>query len=181
MSELYAPYKSSSATGTQSGFKNNAWISLTDWITTEAVPAPGESPKMGDNYTITTAHVWTTGTGGLPVYLFPKTTELSGELAGDQGAKIKVFKPKIFIAGDNAASLELVNNIMNKTLILWMEKPGCPGQLVQFGSKCAPLFLDSGNLVSGAIQSGKAGYELTFETQEKYFYNGTITEYPLAA
>lgn len=178
MSELYAPYKNANATGTQSGFKNNAHLSLTEWIATEAVPAPGSTPVMGDNYSIETAHTWETGKGALPVYLFPKTAEQQGELPGDQGAKITVFKPKIFIAGDNAASLELVKNILNKELILWMEKPGCPGQMVQFGSKCTPVHLDSGNLISGTLGNGKAGYEITFEAFEKYFYNGTLTEYP---
>ena len=76
MSELYAPYKNTDAVGTVAGFRNNAWISLKEWITTEVVPVA--TSVMGDHYKIATAHTWEEGKGAIPVYLFPKTAEPAG-------------------------------------------------------------------------------------------------------
>lgn len=180
MAELYKPYTSADAQGVTAGYKFNAWIALPEWITTEAEPSPGSTPVMGDHFRITTAHVFASGKGALPVYMFPKTAESTGEATGDQGAKGLSFKPKIFIAGDNAKSLELVKNIVNKPVLLWMEKESdtCPGTIVQFGCTCTPCFVDAVANASGTTGSGKAGYEVTFETQQKYFYEASLTLYP---
>lgn len=176
MPELYAPYLVGLATLSEGGYKNNAYLALPAWITTEAVPTL--SAAMGDNYKIVGNHVFASGKGGLPVYCFPKTGESGGELVGDQGAKKTKFSPKIFIQGDNAASLELIHNIKNQGVILWMEKPGCPGQLVQFGCKCTPAVVEAASNPSGTTDSGKAGWEVTFESYEKYFFNGVLAVYP---
>ena len=176
MAEVYANYTQTLATGSQSGFKQTAHIALPEWIATEAVPALNSA--LGDKYKIATSHTFTTGKGALSVQCFYKTGDQSGEAAGDMGAKILNFKPKIFIQGDNAAALELVNNLLNKQVILWLEKPGCPGQLVQYGCTCTPAVIDTVNPVVGVLLAGKAGYEVMFEVQEKYFYNATLTVYP---
>lgn len=178
MPDNYLPYTPVlAAVGAVSGFKQTAFIAETGWFNAEAVPA--SSPTvMGDKVKIATAHTFTTGKGALPIQCYYKTGDQSGEAAGDQGAKVLNFKPKIFVQGDNAQALELVQTILNKSLVLWLEKPGCPGQLVQYGCKCTPTVLDSVNPIVPAILSGKAGYEISFETQEKYFYNATLTVYP---
>jgi len=179
MSELYAPYPIAKVSGQQAGYRNNAWITLKEWITTEVVPTPSGSPVMGDNYKIATGHTWASGKGAIPIYLFPKTAEQQGELAGDQGAKIIVYKPKIMVAGDNAAVTELLNNILNKEVFIFMQK--ADGTVVQFGDGAFPAHLDSGASTSTVFASGKAGTEMIFESFVKYYYvpgvDG-ITEYP---
>jgi hypothetical protein len=173
---LYKKYLAADAILSESGYKNNAYIALPEWFDAEAVPTL--SAAMGDNYRIVTDHTFLTGKGMLPVYCFPNTNESNGELPGDQGAKKTRFTPKIFIQGDNAASLELVNNIKNQGVILFMEKPLCPGEFVQFGSGCYPATVDSASNPTGTTNSGKAGWEITFESFTKFFYEGEITEYP---
>jgi hypothetical protein len=176
MAEVYANYTQALATGSQSGFKQTVRFALPEWIGTEAVPALNVA--LGDQYKIATAHTFATGKGALGVQCFYKTGDQAGEAAGDTGAKILNFKFKFFMQGDNAAALELVNNMLNKQVIVWAEKPGCPGQLVQYGCKCTPAVLDTVNPMVGALLSGKAGYEITVEAQEKFFYNATLTAYP---
>ncbi|MFC4230586.1 hypothetical protein ACFOW1_01700 [Parasediminibacterium paludis] len=176
--ENYAPYTpDKAAVGAVSGFKQTAYISELGWIDTEATPT-NTPTAMGDKVKIATAHTFVSGKGALPIQCFYKTGDQTGEAAGDQGAKVLNFKPKIFLQGDNAEALELVKNILNKNVILWLEKTGCPGQLVQYGCKCTPAILDTANPVVGVTLNGKAGYEITFEAQEKFFYNATLSVYP---
>lgn len=176
MAEKYAKYKQANATGAQSGYVNNAYISLVEWITTEQVPAANVA--MGDRFKIATAHEWAEGMGAIPCYVSPKSIEGNGEYAGDQAAKIKAFKPKIKLHGDNPALLELTDNIMNKEVIIWVVKSD--GQVVQYGNGSKPCQLDTGNIVGPVTGTGGAGDELTFETFYKAFYTpgvAGITEY----
>lgn len=177
MAELYKPYTNADAVMSEAGFKPNAFLALTTWLAEEAKPTL--TAAMGDNYRIVTDHTFGTGKGMLPVYCFPNTNEGGGDMQGDQGAKKLRFTVKLFIQGDNPASLELVQNIKNKSLIIWAEKPGCGNEVfVQYGCKCTPATVESTSNVTGTYNAGKAGYEVTFEAYEKYFYEGATTVYP---
>jgi hypothetical protein len=176
MAEKYAKYAQANATGGVAGFRNNAWITLKEWIETEVVPAT--NVNMGDRFKIATAHTWVEDMGAIPVYLFPKTAEMQGELAGDQGAKIAVYKPKIKILGDNPAVTELLNNLLNKEVIIFLEK--MDGTVVQFGNGEFPAMVDSGQPSVSAMGTGGAGTEIVFEAFYKAFYvpgAAGITEY----
>lgn len=176
MAEKYAKYKQANATGGVAGFRNNAWITLVEWLTTEQVPTA--NVNMGDSVKIATAHEWAADTGAIPVYLFPKSAEQQGELAGDQGAKIAAYKPKIRILGDNPAVTELLQNLVNKELIIFMEK--ADGTVVQFGSGEFPAMVDSGQPTVSTFGTGGAGTEIVFEAFRKFFYTpgvAGITEY----
>lgn len=180
MSEIYSPYTNEKATGSIAGFRNNpAWITLKEWITTEGVPAPGATPKMGDSYTILTKHEWVAGKGAIPVYCLPKKSNQTGEMAGDQGAKLPVYKLNITLAGDNAAVTELLHNIANKEVLIFVQK--AEGDIVQYGSGAFPCHLDSGSPKVDTFGTGSASTDLVFEAFYKYFYDPGVeglTEYP---
>lgn len=178
---IYQSYTGAKVTGTNTGYKAKAWIALPEWITTDGT-VDNSPTDMGDSLTITTAPTFASGKGWLPIELFRDTTEAPGEASGEIGSKTLMFKPKVFIKGDNAASLELIQNIINQPHLLLIQKAGnnCTGQIQQYGSKCDPAEIENVNPASGTLRSGRSGIEVTYESTTKLYWDDAVVvaEYP---
>lgn len=170
----YKSYKKSDVTNQEPGYIK-AWLSLKSDFATLQKPVLGAPPVIGEAYTIATAHAWTAGKEALAVYVKRDTIEAPGESQGEMQNQRLVYSPKIFIIGDGAVGLEIVNNILNEDLILFVQDD-CDSKFIQFGNADAPALVSKANFQSGTLKSGAKGYEVTLDAICKFFYTGAITE-----
>lgn len=178
---IFEAYTGDTVKGTNTGFTAKAWIALPEWITTDSVLTASPA-NMGDELIVTTAPVFATGKGALPIELFRDSVEVPGKAGGDMGSKTLVFSPKIFVKGDSPASLSLVKYFLNRPVVVWLRKAGegCAGQIHQYGSVCDPAEMEDATPNTGKLREGKSGYELVLDATTKYFFADgvTLTEYP---
>ncbi len=153
-----------------------AWVSLKTDITTLQTPVISGTPVIGEAFTIGTSHVWATGKDPIAVYVDPKSIEGMGESAGEIGSLRTIWKPKFFIKGDGPIVEEVVNNLLNEEVILFVQDQCTPAKFIQFGCDCLPCEFTKRSFTSGNLDGGKKGNELELKSYCKFFYNGTIVE-----
>ena len=175
MGTLYKNYTKANAINVDPGYGKDAWLLPVSWIDTYAEVVG--SAAVGDSVTIDDSHTLLTNKGAIKVYVIPKTTEGDGEVIGDQLGKKFAWKPKIIIPGDNAQVYEMVKNIINEDMVLFVKDSQCgTSQFIQFGCDCDPCNVETGTFKSGTSGTGRKQYELTFLAYCKFFYNGVVTE-----
>lgn len=173
---LYKPYTEAMPTVQEVGYLK-AWISPKSFIDTLVEPAQGGTPALGEMQIIGSAHTWATGKGAIPLYIEPDQLEAPGDLVGEKGSLREVWKPKLVMIGDGAEVLELLKNVVNKELIVFVQDQCNPATYIQFGCDCAAARVIPGSFFqSGNLKGGRKGYELQVEAFCKFFYEGTITE-----
>lgn len=173
---LYKSMVSADAPLKEAGYQK-AYLSLLSDFTTLNEPAKDGTPAIGEAYTIGTSHTWAAGKGPIEVLVDNKTLEVTGDTTGASGSLRLAYAPKIFIKGDGPVVLEIINNILNEELVLFVQDGCGTAQFVQFGCDCSPAEVAKGTFQSGTLKGSNAkGYELTLDALCKYFYNGTITK-----
>lgn len=171
----YKSYKKSDVSNQEPGYIK-AWLSLkSDFATLQKPTLSTPTPLIGEAFTIGTAHAWTVGKEAMAIYVKRDSLEGSGESQGEMQNQRLIYSPKIFIIGDGPVGLEIVNNIMNEDLILFVQED-CGTKFIQFGNEEAPALVSKVGFQSGTLKSGQKGYEVTLDAICKYFYNGAITE-----
>ncbi|MEP7375531.1 MAG: hypothetical protein ABI675_19455 [Chitinophagaceae bacterium] len=176
MANKYKNYREVDILNALPGYANNAWLTPTDFIDTFAETVG--TAAIGNKFTIDDSIVYKTNKGSLAIYCAPKSVEGDGEVVGETHAKRFRWTPKIIMVGDGPELLEIVSNILNTTFLLHVTNGECEGtQKLQFGSKCTPCVVDAGSFKSGNLGDGRKQYEFTMEAFNKYFYNGTLTDY----
>lgn len=179
MGAFYKNYGSGDYQNTKPGYSRRAWLLPLSWIQTIAQNVGNAA--AGDRFTIDDSHIPLVNKGAVAVMCSPKSIEAPADMIGPQLGKDFQYHPKIFIPGDTAALLDMVNGVLNDDVLLFIEdiencKTGGT-QYIQFGSKCDPCIVSAGTFASGQVGGDTLkGYELTFETTAKYFYNGVVTE-----
>ena len=154
-----------------------AYLSLLSDFTTLNEPVIDVTPALGEAYTIATSHTWAASKGPIEVLVDNKTLEAPGETTGASGSLRMNYAPKIFIKGDGPTILEMINNLLNENLVLFVQDGCGHAQYIQFGCDCSPVEVAKGSFASGTLKGSNAkGYELTLDAMCKYFYNGTITK-----
>ncbi len=172
----YDAYRSADAQLTEPGY-SKAWISLVADFTTLNEPTLSTIPLIGEKNIIDTDHVWATGKEAIPVYIKKEAFEADGESTGDAGSLRLMYSPKIFVIGDGPVILEMIQNWLNEEMIIFAQDGcGTTKQFIQFGCDCLPVTIQKASVKSGTLKSGAKGYEITFESYCKYFYNGTVSE-----
>jgi hypothetical protein len=173
---LYAPYKKANVDILGPGLLK-AWISLKSDFTTLNEPVIPVSPVLGDAYTITTTHAWATGQEAIPIFVDADTLEAPAESNGAPRSQRLVHRPKIFIIGDGANILEMVNNWLNEELIIFVQDQCDPAKYIQYGCDCYPAVVEKQAFATGTLLGSNAkGYEMTVRALCKYFYTGDIDE-----
>lgn len=171
----YKSYKKSDVVNQEPGYIK-AWLSLkSDFATLQKPTLSTPTPLIGEAYTIGTAHAWTVGKEAMSIYVKRDTLDAPGESQGEMQNQRIIYSPKIFIIGDGPVGLEIVNNILNEDLILFVQED-CGTKFIQFGNEEAPALVSKASFNSGQLKSGAKGYEVTLDAICKYFYTGTITE-----
>ncbi len=171
----YKAYRAKDVQLNQTGYLK-AWLSLVTDFATLNNPVLSESPLIGEKYTISESHVWKNGFEAIPVYVKKDSIEAPGDSIGIPSLLRILFTPKIFIVGDGAEILEMVNNWMNEDLVLFIQDECSPSKFIQFGNDCGPASFIKPSFSSGTLKSGAKGFEITMESLTKFFYNGTISE-----
>lgn len=170
----YKSYKKSDVINQEPGYIK-AWLSLKSDFATLQKPVLSDPAVIGEAYTIGTSHAWTAGKEAIACYVKRDTIEAPGESQGEMQNQRLIYSPKIFLIGDGPVGLEIVNNILNEDLILFVQDD-CDSKFIQFGSGCAPALVSKVGFQSGTLKSGAKGYEVTIDSICKYFYTGAITE-----
>lgn len=172
----YKSYKRSDALLQETGYIK-AWLNLkSDFTTLEEPVESTPTPLIGDLYKITSPHTWAAGKEAMSIYVRKDSLEAPGESQGEKGSLRVLWTPKIFIVGDGPVTLELVNNLLNQELILFVQDECQDAKFIQFGCDCMPAEVQKGSFTSGTLKGGAKGYELTLESICKYFYLSTIDE-----
>ncbi len=172
----YKAYRAADVALSQTGYLK-AWISLlSDFDDLKEPVLSSPTPLIGEKYTIGTSHVWTTGKEALPIYVKKETIDAPGDTQGEAGSLRLLFTPKVFVIGDGAVILEMVNNWINEEMIIFVQDECSPAKYIQFGADCNTATVTKAGFTSGTLKSGAKGFEMTFETYSKSFYTGTISE-----
>jgi hypothetical protein len=175
---LYKTLTSSDAQMTEPGFLN-AWISLLSDFTTLQQPVLSTPQVIGEAYTIDSNHVWIAGKEAIGAYLKQESLEAPAESNGEKGSLAIIHHPKLYIVGDGPNILEVINNLKNERLIVFMQNEcGANAKFLQFGSgKCDYAQIEKIQKYSGTKLGGQTvGWELTMGAFGCYYYNGTISE-----
>jgi len=173
---LYKSMVSADATLKEPGYQK-AFISLLADFTLLNEPVTDGTPAIGEAYKIDASHTWAPLKGPFEVLVDNKTLEVTGETTGAAGSLRISYAPKIFIKGDGPTVLEIVNNLVNEQLVLFVQDGCGNAQYLQFGCDCSPVEVAKVAFQSGTLKGSTAkGYELTLDATCKYFYNGTITK-----
>lgn len=173
---LYKNYRKADILNALPGYANNAWITPTDFINVFAEIVG--TVAIGNRYTIDESHEYVTNKGSIACYCAPKSVEGDGEMVGEPHAKRFRWTPKIILVGDGPIILEIAQNIINETFLLHLTNGECEGsQKLQFGSSCTPCIVNAGSFKSGNLGEGRKQFEFEMEAFNKYFYNGTLTDY----
>jgi hypothetical protein len=177
MGAVYKNYGAGDAKNVKPGYTVKAFLLPVDWIQTEAEPVGNAA--AGNRKTIDDSHIALAGKGAIEVYCAPKSIEAPGELTGADLGKFFLWKPKIIIPGDSAILWDMMDGMVNKRFLVFVEDAnncanGVQGY-VQFGCECDPASVVEGSFASGTVGSdGRKQYELTFESFCKFFYNGVV-------
>ncbi|HEU4634344.1 MAG TPA: hypothetical protein VFS22_10180 [Flavisolibacter sp.] len=179
MGAVYKNYKTADYKNTIPGYSVKAWLLPVDWLQTEADVVGNAA--AGNRKTIDETHIVMAGKGAIAVFAAPKTIDAPGELSGPQLGKSLLWKPKIYIPGDGPVLLDMIEGLVNKGVLLFIEDAAnCKNgvsQYVQFGCGCDPATVEAGAFNSGVVGGDQLkGYELGFESFCKFFYNGVLTE-----
>lgn len=153
-----------------------AWVSLKSDFTTIQEPVISATPVIGEAYTIGTDHAFASGKNPIPVYVKTDTVEAPGESVGEVGSMRTQWKPKFFIKGDGPVVEEIINNLMNEELIVFVQDQCTPARFIQFGCSCLPCEITKRTATSGTLAAGQKGNELEFRSYCKFFYNGTLPQ-----
>jgi hypothetical protein len=107
-----------------------------------------------------------------------ETVSGDGDFAGETLAKRIQWKPKASIPGDTPELLDMMNGLVNKRFILFVQDAqACADgvtQLIQFGSQCDPCEISGGGFKSGTNGTGRKQWDVEFEAYSKYFFNGVL-------
>lgn len=154
-----------------------AWVSLKDDFDTFEVPTLSNVPVIGEAYTIAGDHAFKAGKEPIKIYIKKDVLEAAGESIGDKGSLRLKWKPKLFIKGDGPIVLETVNNLLNEEVIVFVRDQESPAKFIQFGNELLPCETGKAANPTGTLGGGGSkGYEIEFDSYNKFFYNGTLPE-----
>lgn len=177
-SGLYKSMVRADGPNTEAGLLKAWWTPLDDFTTLSEPILTSPTPVIGEKFTIDTDHVWQVGKEAIKLLINPDTLKAPGESNGDVQSLRMIRRPTAYILGDGAIFQEIVENMMNTPGILHVQK-NCDSeaQYLQYGCDCYPTVIEKVTESQGEVLAGgTVGYELTFRTSCKYFYNGAISE-----
>lgn len=172
---MYFDLVKSTQTGTDPGYKSKLYFAktseITAWARPIAVPvAPGDKKK------IVTAHTFAANKGAFTLDCKTYSPVATGETQGDPGEKIPGHTLVVEINGDNAATQEMLEDMLNDDLVFWVGDADClvNDSFLQFGDDCKPADVSFQFNSRKANETGKKVYTLTINSPKRFFYLATL-------
>jgi hypothetical protein len=174
MPNNYANVKQSTTKGQRGGYKPALYFSPTADITTWARPIAAPVVK-GDKVKITTAHTFATGKTAAAWQTKMHSVTLKSDPVGDEGSQELEHKAEIKILGDDEIIYEMVQDLLNDQLVIWLQDSDCIANsvFIQLGDDCNPVSV-SPNFDGKNTKEGKKEYTITLTSKAKYFYKATL-------
>lgn len=172
-SGLYAVHKIADVQVLIPGYVK-AYLCPVSKITTFQYPTQAGTPALGELHKTTSAHTWAATMGAYEVYVHRDSTEVSMKSAGETQALVSIYNPKFIILGDGDKIQEIVMNIKNDAMVLFLQPDGSTATYEQFGNDKDPLYFKSIGFNSGTYQGGKRGWEMEGETRTREFHTATL-------
>jgi len=175
---LYKARVKEDQTHMQGGYKN-----VVLWSPTNAflsIKIPTASAVSGDTKKITTAHTFPADEGFISWHCKKHSVTTTMETTGDEGAQSLVHKAKFVLLGDDASTLEQLENMLNDDCIFLLKDQDCANttDYIQFGDEClAPTAKISFDGKTTAEGLKEYTVELTVKAK-KFFYSAAITAKP---
>lgn len=173
----YANIANSTQTYKDGGFKPIIYFNPTADITTWVYPT-GAGSTLGDKTNIATAHTWGTNKGAFSWEAKLGTVALTGESAGDEGAKVPIWTVKVKVLGLNAATVDQMVNALNDNKVMWFKDSNCTvaDYFYQLGDECNPItvswaFDGKDNLPTS---TSLKEWEITFQSKKLYTYAAAL-------
>jgi hypothetical protein len=158
------------------GHSDIALFAPMDEFTTIAVP--GAWAAAGDYKKITTAHTFPALAGFSQLKSKPGRVRQEGTTAvGEKGGLVPVYQYIIAVKGHSAVIEEWLEQAMNLEGIWLFNSPECGvNEYIQLGSSCNPAEMTAYTSKSGSRnEGGVREYEITLQSNDKYWYSGTVT------
>lgn len=178
----YSDIVKSTQTGTKAGYKPKLYfMRVADVETWQRPTVPGVA--AGDTVKITTAHVLADGKTLHAWDLKQYSPKITSDAIGDPGAQSLIHTLVCTVTGDNPATLEMVNMMLNDDLVFFVKDADCIGNGVysQLGDDCnpgvvSPKFDSKQNDPTG----GQKEYSFEIKTTARYFYTAATLPAPEA-
>ncbi len=165
----------------QGGYRNIVLWAPVD--TFEEIQVPTDTPTaLGDKKKITDTHTFGEDEGFISWLCKKHSVTTTTETTGDEGAQSLVHKSKFVLLGDDASTLEQLEDILNDNVILLLKDQDCLNttDYVQLGDECLSPTLKI-TFDGKTTQEGLKEYTVEASVKaKKYFYSGTVTEKPTA-
>lgn len=163
----------------EGGYKNVVLFAQTSAVTSMARPTSTPSVQ-GDKVKITTAHTFSAGEGFISLVCKKHSVTSTSETTGDDGSKSLTHKAKFIILGDDASTLEGMQDMLNDDLFFLIKDQDClnTSAYTQFGDDC--LSVDVTVAFDGkTTKEGLKEYTVEISVKgKKFFYSGAVSEKP---
>lgn len=157
------------------GFGRMAYLARKSDFETMAAPSgtTGAASK-----TITADHTFAAGKGFYQVWTKDNTLKADGASVGEPQAMQMSFKPEVQVMGDDAALQAMMEELIaGDDYILLTQAPECGTDVYyQYGGACSPCIVTAVENTTGTFKEGSKSWKLTLETNQRFFYSGTITQ-----
>ena len=176
---LYKAIAKADQKNTNGGYKNVVlWAPRNSFL---SIKTPTATPTvLGDKKKITTAHTFPVDEGFISWLCKLHSVTTTMESTGDPGAKSFVHKGKFELLGDDASTLEMLEEQLNDDVILLLKDQDCLNatDYCQYGDEClSPEFTTSFDGKTTA--EGYKIYTVEFSVKaKKFFYSGAVTMKP---
>ena len=161
--------------GNATGLNKTILAAPRSWITTmPAADAAAPSATAGESVTVSSDIVFDTGKGFVELLMTEDTTDLVGEINGDNADSLRdKVMLTAFMPGLTAERLELAQQAKNDDWVLLVQD--C-GQTFLLGCDCSPVQAQA-TPTSGKVSGGAKGHNWTFEAFcGLKIYTGTISK-----
>lgn len=163
----------------EGGYKNVVlWAPTSTFL---SIKTPTATPTvLGDKKKITLTHTFKTDEGFISWLCKKHSVTSTCESTGDEGAQSLVWTMKFILLGDQASTLEQLEEQLNLDCIFLVKDQDCINatEYVQFGDECltpvAKVGFDGKTTLEGLKE-----YSVEVKVKgKKFFYSGVVTEKP---
>jgi hypothetical protein len=170
----YGNRQASTQVGKTGGYKPSLYFAPASDIATYGRPAA--SPvALGDKVKVTTAHTFATGKAANLWDAKLHSVTHTSKPVGDPGSLEMEHTVVVTFLGDNPATFEQVQNMLNDQVVIWVKDADCltNDSYIQLGNDCIPVDV-SPEFDGKNTQAGQKEYKITFTSKAKVFYVATL-------
>lgn len=162
------------------GYKQDVLFAPVDTFATFAAPT-GSPIAAGDKVTLVGNHTFNASQGWIKYWCKKHSVTSTAETTGEDGAKTITHKGSLTLLGDDASTLEQLQDLVKREDCLFLIKDAdCINatQYVQYGDSCLQPSITV-SFDGKTTKEGSKEYKVDYEVKnKKFFYSGTITLKP---